>query len=70
MNIGQGNIEPLILRALVRKLVAKDIISTDDLTDLLLDAARHADLVVGNNLTQQESLHMVESDLLPAFLKD
>jgi hypothetical protein len=70
MQLGQGNIEPLILRALVRKLVAKDIISTDDLKDLLLDAAQHADLVVGNNLTREEALHMVEGDLLPAFLKD
>ncbi|WP_267221562.1 hypothetical protein [Dyella silvae] len=68
MHLGQGDIEPLILRALVRKLIAKNVLSPDDLKSLLLDAARHSDLVVGNNLTEQEALHIVEGDLLPTFL--
>ena len=60
-------IEHLVLRGLVRKLIAKDLISTDDLRAILLEAAVHQD-VVGGQQTPQAARTAVEEDLLPAFL--
>jgi hypothetical protein len=63
----QTKLDPLILQALVRKLVAKGVLSPDDVRALLLDAARSLDLV-GGELTPEAALIVVEEDLMPAFL--
>jgi hypothetical protein len=60
-------IEHLVLRGLVRKLIAKDLISTEDLRAILLEAAVHQD-VVGGQQTPEAARIAVEEDLLPAFL--
>ena len=65
--LGQGEINPLILQALVRKLVAKGVLTPDDVRDLLFEAATHLDLV-GSDQTPQAAKIIVEEDLLPAFL--
>ena len=43
MSLGHGEIDVLILQALVRKLVAKGVLSPDDVRSLLLDAAKGLD---------------------------
>jgi hypothetical protein len=65
--LGHGEIDTLILQALVRKLVAKGVLSPDDVRALLFDAATRLDLV-GSEQTPQAAHIMVEEDLLPAFL--
>lgn len=65
--LGQGEIDPLILQALVRKLVAKSILTQDDVRGLLFEAATRLDLV-GSNQTPQAAKIIVEEDLLSAFL--
>jgi hypothetical protein len=65
--LGHDEIDTLILRALVRKLVAKGVLSPDDVRALLFDAATRLDLV-GSEQTPQAAHIMVEEDLLPAFL--
>lgn len=65
--LGQGEINPLILQALVRKLVAKGVLTPEDVRDLLFEAATHLDLV-GSDQTPQAAKIIVEEDLLPAFL--
>ena len=60
-----SSIETLILRGLVRKLIAK--ISTEDLRAILFEAAAHQD-VVGGRQTPEAAQIAVEEDLLPAFL--
>lgn len=65
--LGQGEINPLILQALVRKLVAKGILTPDDVRALLFEAATRLDLV-GSSQTPQAAKIIVEEDLLPAFL--
>jgi hypothetical protein len=60
-------IEHLVLRGLVRKLIAKNLISTEDLRAILLEAAVHQD-VVGGRQTPEAARIAVEEDLLPAFL--
>jgi hypothetical protein len=65
--LGPGEINPLILQALVRKLVAKGVLTPDDVRDLLFEAATHLDLV-GSDQTPQAAKIIVEEDLLPAFL--
>lgn len=62
-----GEIDTLILRALVRKLIAKHLLSVRDVRDLLFDAATRLDLV-GSEQTPQAARIMVEEDLAPAFL--
>ena len=62
-----GEIDVLILRALVRKLVANGVLSQDDVRGLLFDAATRLDLV-GSDLTPQAAEIIVEEDLAPAFL--
>jgi len=64
---GHGEIDALILRALVRKLVAKGVLSPDDVRGLLFDAATRLDLV-GSDLTAEAARTIVEEDLVPAFL--
>ena len=64
---GHGELDALILRALVRKLVAKGALSPDDVRALLLDAAKGLDLV-GGELTPDAARIIVEEDLVPVFL--
>jgi hypothetical protein len=64
---GHGEIDTLILQALVRKLVVKGVLSPDDVRALLFEAATRLDLV-GSEQTPQAAHIMVEEDLLPAFL--
>lgn len=66
MSLRRGEIDGLILQALVRKLVAKDVLSPD-VRSLLLDAANGLDLV-GGELTAEAAHIIVQEDLAPAFL--
>jgi hypothetical protein len=65
--LGHGEIDVLILQALVRKLLAKGVLSPDDVRALLFDAATRLDLV-GSDLTPEAANVIVEEDLAPAFL--
>jgi len=65
--LAHGEIDTLILQALVRKLVVKRILSPDDVRALLLDAATRLDLV-GNPITPKAARDIVEEELAPAFL--
>jgi hypothetical protein len=65
--LAHGEIDALILQALVRKLIAKGVLSPDDVRALLFDAATHLDLV-GSDLTPEAACVIVEEDLVPAFL--
>jgi hypothetical protein len=62
-----SQLDALVLRALVGKLVAKGVLSPDDVRALLFDAARDLDLV-GSELTPEVARTIVEEDLVPAFL--
>jgi hypothetical protein len=64
---GHGELDALILQALVRKLVVRGVLSPGDVRALLLDAAKGLDLV-GSELTSKAAHIIVEEDLLPAFL--
>ena len=66
-SLGHGEIDVLILQALVRKLVAKGVLSPDDVRALLFEAATRLDLV-GSDLTPEAAHIIVEEDLAPAFL--
>jgi hypothetical protein len=65
--LAHGEIDVLILQALVRKLIAKGVLSSDDVRALLFDAATRLDLV-GSDLTPEAARVVVEEDLAPAFL--
>ena len=65
--LARGEIDVLILQALVRKLVVKGVLSPDDVRALLFDAATRLDLV-GSDLTPEAARVIVEEDLVPAFL--
>lgn len=65
--LGHGEIDSLILQALVRKLVSKNVLSSDDVRTLLFEAATHLDLV-GSDQTPQAARIVVEEDLVPVFL--
>jgi hypothetical protein len=65
--LAHGEIDVLILQALVRKLIAKVVLSPDDVRALLFDAATRLDLV-GSDLTPEAARVLVEEDLVPAFL--
>jgi hypothetical protein len=65
--LAHGEIDVLILQALVRKLVIKGVLSPDEVRAVLFDAATHLDLV-GSDLTPEAANVIVEEDLLPAFL--
>ncbi|MGZ5875209.1 MAG: hypothetical protein ACXWKP_24235, partial [Bradyrhizobium sp.] len=64
---GHGEIDTLVLQALVRKLVVKGVLSRDDVRALLFEAATRLDLV-GSEQTPEAAHVMVEEDLAPAFL--
>jgi hypothetical protein len=66
-SLGHGEIEALILQALVRRLLAKGVLSSDDVRALLFDAAARLD-PVGGDLTPEAAHIIVEEDLAPAFL--
>ena len=65
--LAHGEIDVLILQALVRKLVVKGLLSPEDVRDLLFEAATHLDLV-GSDLTPEAAHVVVQEDLAPAFL--
>jgi Mrp family chromosome partitioning ATPase len=65
--LAHGEIDVLVLQALVRKLIAKGVLSSDDVRALLFDAATRLDLV-GSDLTPEAARVVVEEDLAPAFL--
>ena len=62
-----GELDRLILQALVHMLVDKGLLSADDVRALLLDAAKRLDLV-GSELTSEAAGIIVEEDLVPVFL--
>ena len=64
---GHGELDGLVLQALVRKLVTMGVLSPDDVRSLLLDAAKGLDLV-GSELTPEAARIIVEEDLVPVFL--
>lgn len=64
---GRGNIDGLVLRMLVRKLVVKGVLTQDDVRSLLFDAAKRMD-EVGSEQTDQAAWSMVNEDLAPTFL--
>jgi len=66
-SLAHGEIDVLILQALVRKLLAKGVLSPDDVRGLLFDAATRLDLV-GSDLTPEAARVIVQEDLAPAFL--
>ena len=66
-SLAHGEIDVLILRALVRKLIEKGVLSPDDVKALLFEAATRLDLV-GSEQTPQAAHIMVQEDLAPAFL--
>jgi hypothetical protein len=65
--LGHGEIDTLILQALVRKLVAKGVLTPDEVRALLFNAATRLDLV-GSEQTPQAARNIVEQNLVPAFL--
>jgi len=64
---GHGEVNALILQALVRKLVETGILSQDDVRALLFEAATRLDLV-GSAQTPQTARIIVDEDLAPVFL--
>ena len=64
---GHGEIDALVLQALVRKLVEKKVLSPDDVRALLFEAATRLDLV-GSEQTRQTAGIIVEEDLAAVFL--
>jgi len=66
-SLAHGEIDVLILQALVRKLIEKGVLSPDDVKALLFEAATRLDLV-GSEQTPQAAHIMVQEDLAPAFL--
>jgi hypothetical protein len=64
---GSGNMNRLILEALVRALVAKGIFSPDDVRAILLDAVAHLERF-GDALTPQAARDIVDQQLAPGFL--
>ncbi|WP_407150740.1 hypothetical protein [Bradyrhizobium sp. ORS 86] len=65
--LAHGQIDVLILQALVRKLVMKGVLSPDEVRAMLLEAAKNLDLV-GSELTPEAARIIVQEDLMPAFL--
>jgi len=64
--LGHGEINALILQALVRKLIAKNLLSADDVRDILFEAAIRLNLD-GSPQTPQAARTIVEEDLMPVF---
>lgn len=67
LSSGPRPMELLVLRALVRKLVERRVLSPEDVRSLLEDAAGAFD-VVGGELTPEAARNLVEEDLAPLFL--
>jgi len=65
--LAHGQIDVLILQALVRKLVMKGVLSPDEVRAMLLEAAKNLDLV-GSELTPEAARIIIQEDLMPAFL--
>ena len=65
--LAHGQIDVLILQALVRKLIAKGVLTPDDVRAMLFEAAKNLDLV-GSELTTEAANIIVQEDLAPAFL--
>ncbi|MGF6312756.1 hypothetical protein ABIB82_006718 [Bradyrhizobium sp. i1.8.4] len=65
--LAHGEIDVLILQALVRKLIAKGVLTPDDVRAMLFEAAKNLDLV-GSELTTEAANIIVQEDLAPAFL--
>ena len=65
-SLAHVEVDVLILQALVRKLIEKGVLSSDDVKALLFEAATRLD--VGGELTPQAAHIIVQEDLLPAFL--
>ncbi|WP_246668165.1 MULTISPECIES: hypothetical protein [Bradyrhizobium] len=63
---GDGSINALILQALVRKCVAKNVLTVDDVKAILFDAATRLD-IEGSRQTPQAAKIIVDEDLAPAF---
>ena len=57
----------VILQALVRKLVEKNVLTDADVQALLFEAAGRID-IVGNQLTPQAAHAICRDELVPAFL--
>jgi hypothetical protein len=66
-SLAHGEVDVLILQALVRKLIEKGVLSPDDVKALLFEAATRLDLD-GSNLIPRTAHAIVEEDLAPAFL--
>ena len=59
--------QALILRALVRKLVAKDVLSSEDVQALLSDAVKGLDIVVhGKVVPDAANEIIIKGDQVPA----
>jgi|GEM_PF-1525583 len=67
--LGNGPIVGLVLEALVRTLLAKNVLSSNDMRALLFEAATRLD-VEGSPQTPQAAKIMVDEDLAPIFLGD
>ncbi|WP_235999565.1 hypothetical protein [Bradyrhizobium uaiense] len=67
--LGNGPIVGLVLEALVRTLIAKNVLSSDDVRALLFEVATRLD-VEGSPQTPQAAKIMVDEDLAPVFLGD
>lgn len=67
MQLGHDQINDLILRTLVRKLVEKNLLTHHDVQAILTEAA-HGLNVLGSPMTDEAVSVTVESDLMPAFL--
>ena len=63
----RGEIDTFILQALICKLIAKGILSPDDVKALLLDAAMRSG-APADSLTPEAARSIVEEELAPAFL--
>jgi hypothetical protein len=66
-SLAHGEVDVLILQALVRKLIEKGVLWPDDVKALLFEAATRLD-PVGSELTPQAAHIIVQEDLAPAFL--
>ncbi len=64
---GRGNIDGRVLRMLVRELVAKGVLTQDEVRALLFDVAKQIDEVCSPQ-TDQAAWSMVNEDLAPDFL--
>lgn len=62
-SLGSVALEALILRAVVRKLVAKGVLTPDDVQDLLVEAAEQLTTDAGNDLTAEAAKSLVRGDL-------